>query len=328
MSVVSRSKLRTVLTNLVLIVTGFLFALVLVEFSVRIFVGTALQYTYDEDILYRPIPNQKGFPSKYYLEQATVNSLGMRGREINPAAKLRFLAVGDSHAFGVGLKDNETLSAQLEQQFQQKYGPNVVVANGGVGGYGLYQITGLLKNQLNDFRPQGVILLYALSLVQRQRPTADIQAAYRRRMFLQWFSAYHLFKILYIETLDRFNVQAYRLPTERDAYQLPLDARFETLWAVEQKDFEAIYNLTQQAHVPLVVIGHSPIKADKREYVKQQLRSFCSEHAIPLFEYYRSLTDQSYYVPRDNHYSALFYKELVEEFFNQRVDQWLVDPIN
>jgi hypothetical protein len=227
MSIVSRSKLRTVLTNLVVLAASCLFALVLVELGVRIFVGTALQYKYDEDILYRPIPNQKGFPSKYYLEQAKLNSLGMRGREINPGAELRFLVVGDSHAFGVGLKDDETLSAQLEQKFQQKYGPNVVVANGGVPGYGLYQISGLLKSQLNDLRPRAVILLYALALVERQRPTADIQAAYHRRMFLQRFAAYHLFKILYIETLDRLNVQAYRLPTERNAARLPLDTRFK-----------------------------------------------------------------------------------------------------
>ena len=328
MGIVSPSKLRIVLTNLVVAAAAFLFALVLVECGIRIFAGTALQYKYDADILYRPIPNQKGFPSVYYLAQATVNSLGMRGREINPAAKLRFLVVGDSHAFGVGLKDDETLSAQLEQQFQQKYGPNVVVSNGGVPGFGLYQITGLLKSQLNDFRPQSVILLYALGDIQRQRPTSDIHAAYQRRKFFHWFAAYHVFKVLYIEALARINVQAYSLPTERYASQLPQNTRFETLWAIEQKNFEALYKLTQQAHVPLVIISHSPIKEDKREYIKEQLRSFCSEHAIPLFEYYRHLTDPAYYVPRDGHYSALFYKELVGEFFNQRFDQQLMEPMN
>ena len=328
MSSVNHSKLWTVLTNLVVAVSAFLFALVLVECGIRIFIGTAIQYKYDADILYRPIPNQKGFPSVYYLEQATMNSLGMRGREINPAAKLRFLVAGDSHAFGVGLKDDETLSTQLEQRFQQKYGPDIVVANGGIPGYGLYQITMLLKSQLNDFRPQGVILLYALGLVQRQRPAADTQATYQRRMFLQWFAAYHVFKVLYIETLHRFNVQAYRLPTERNASQLPLDTRFEILWAIERKNFEALYNFTRQAHVPLVIIGHSPVKEDKRGYVKEQLRSFCSEHAISLFEYFRSSTDPAYYVPRDGHYSGLFYKELAEEFFHQQFDQRLVESTN
>jgi len=328
MRIVSHSKLRTVLTNLLVAASAFLFALGLIEFGIRIFVGTALQYKYDEDLLYRPIPNQKGFPSEYYLDQATVNSLGMRGREINPAGKLRFLVVGDSHAFGVGLKDDETLSAQLERQFQQKYGANVMVANGGVPGYGLYQITGLLKSQLNDVRPQKVILLYALGDVNRQRPTADITAGFRRRKFLQWFATYHVFKVLYIETLARLNVQAYTLPTARYASQLPLDTRFETLWTIEQKNFEGIYNLTRQAHVPLIIISHNPMKEDTREYVKEQLRRFCFGHAIPLFEYFRSPTDPAYYVPRDGYYSAVYYKELVEEFFYQRFDQQLVEPMN
>src|SRR5262249_19024316 len=162
----------------------------------------------------------------------------------------------------------------------------------------------------------------------RQRPAADIQAAFRGRKFFQWFAAYHVFKILYIETLARLNIQAYTLPTERYASQLAPDTRFEALWAIEQKNFEVIYNLTRQAHVPLSVIAHSPLKEDTREYVKEQLRSFCSGHSIPLFEYFRSPTDPAYYVPRDRHYSALYYKELVGEFFNQRFDQQLVEQMN
>jgi hypothetical protein len=321
----SHAKIRSTLTNLVVATTAFLFALLLVELGLRIFVGTAIQYQYDEEVLYRPLPNQKGFPSKYYLQHATVNSFGMRGSEVNPAANLRLLLVGDSHAFGVGLNDDETLSAQLERQFQQKYGPNVVVANGGIPGYGLHQITGLLKSQLNDFRPQGVILLYALGLVHRQRPTVETSTAYQRRMFLQRFAAYHVFKVLYIESLHRLNVQAYRLPTERYAAQLPIETRLETLWEIEQDNFEAIHNLTRQAQVAFVVVGHSPLKEDKRGYIKKQLSRFCSQHDIPLLEYFQTVTDPAYYVPRDGHYSALFYKELVAQFFNQRFDQRLLE---
>src|SRR5262249_14411820 len=80
--------------------------------------------------------------------------------------------------------------------------------------------------------------------------------------------------------------------TARYASQLPLDTRFETLWTIEQKNFEGIYNLTRQAHVPLIFISHNPMKEDTREYVKEQLRRFCFDHAIPLFEYFRSPTDQ------------------------------------
>jgi len=320
-----RSRFRTALTGSILVLASCLFTLGLVELGVRIFVGTAVRYTYDEDILYRPLPNQRGFPSKYYLERATINSIGMRGREIDAKADFRLLVVGDSHAFGVGLKDNETLSAQLEERLQQKYGQNIIVANGGVPGYGLYQITGLLKSQLKDLEPKVVILLYALPLLERQRPTADIQAGYHRQMFLQRFAAYHLLKVLYIETLDQLNVQAYRLPTERNSQKLAEDTRFQTLWAIEKENFERLYRLTKQAQVPLVVIAHTPIKEDTTEYVREQLRSFCSEHAIPLFEFLRTFRDPAYYVPRDRHYSALFYKELVTEFFNKGFDQRILN---
>ena len=170
-----------------------------------------------------------------------------------------------------------------------------------------------------------VILLYALPLLERQRPTVDIQAGYHRQMFLQRFAAYHLLKVLYIETLDQLNVQAYRLPTERNSQKLAEDTRFQTLWAIEKENFERLYRLTKQAQVPLVVIAHTPIKEDTTEYVREQLRSFCSEHAIPLFEFLRTFRDPAYYVPRDRHYSALFYKELVTEFFSKGFDQRILN---
>jgi hypothetical protein len=325
METFSGSILRRITANVALMMASLLVASVLIEIAVRVVFGEALQYEYDENILYRPVPHQKGFPSNYYLPHATVNSLGMRGSEPNSTAKFRILVIGDSHAFGVGLKDNETLSAVLERKFQQNYGVTVAVANGGVPGYGLYQIAGLLKKQLEKFRSQRVVLLYSLGMVERQRPDANVIAAYHPQIFLQKLATYHVLKVLYIEVMHRFDVEAYRLPTERYAAQLPVEIRFHKLWAIEEKNFQAIYNLTREANAHLVVIAHTPIKDDREEYVKEQLRRFCSEHAIPLFEYFRRLASPAYYVPRDGHYSALFYEELVDEIFKQKFDQRLLN---
>jgi len=71
--------------------------------------------------------------------EVNTNSEGMRGiREYGidkPAGMMRILLLGDSFAFGWGVKDNETFAARLEEM-----DPKLEVLNLGVAGYGLDQI--------------------------------------------------------------------------------------------------------------------------------------------------------------------------------------------
>jgi hypothetical protein len=66
---------------------------------------------------------------------AAVNALGMRGSEPNPDATTSIVMVGDSSMFGDGVKDHETMPAQLGAML----GPNIDVQNAGVPGYTCWQ---------------------------------------------------------------------------------------------------------------------------------------------------------------------------------------------
>jgi hypothetical protein len=70
----------------------------------------------EEPIGYRNRPNLQG---RFWGEQVSINSLGLRDREVDPrpaAAEFRILLLGDSVVFGLGVADDETIPYQLERQ--------------------------------------------------------------------------------------------------------------------------------------------------------------------------------------------------------------------
>jgi hypothetical protein len=70
----------------------------------------------EEPIGYRNRPNLQG---RFWGKQVSINSLGMRDREVDTQAatdEFRVLLLGDSVVFGIGVADDETIPYQLEHQ--------------------------------------------------------------------------------------------------------------------------------------------------------------------------------------------------------------------
>ncbi len=91
------------------------------------------------------------FPSKVTMQNDityTTNSVGLRSEEVKPG-KEKFLIVGDSIIYGLGLQDNETVAYYLDQEF-----PEIQVLNLGVGGYGIGQYYLQLKRYIKKYKPK------------------------------------------------------------------------------------------------------------------------------------------------------------------------------
>lgn len=91
-----------------------------------------------------------------------VNSLGLRDREVGatPAEGVtRIVLLGDSFAFGLGVDQDETLSAQLEARLEGVR-PTFEVLNLGVPGYHTGQEKALLEKVGRDLHPAVVVLLF------------------------------------------------------------------------------------------------------------------------------------------------------------------------
>lgn len=90
-------------------------------------------------------------------EEAQINSQGLRGPEVSTLKpNSRVVLIGDSMVFGHGLRDSETISAQLNELLttsskkKSKAIEKAEVINGGVNGYGLDQEFKLLNRLLTS----------------------------------------------------------------------------------------------------------------------------------------------------------------------------------
>lgn len=96
-----------------------------------------------------------------------INSRGFRDREHlvpKPTAAYRILVLGDSVAFGDGLRAEETFVKRLEQGLNPNpSGKTVEVLNAGVRGYNTFQELKLLEEAGLSYEPDLVLVAYVLN---------------------------------------------------------------------------------------------------------------------------------------------------------------------
>ena len=92
----------------------------------------------------------------YKADGVNHNSVGFRGkREYGPVAtRPRIIMIGDSYTYGLGVRDEETSSTQLEQLLDAE------VVNAGVNGYGTDQSLLMWELEGKKVAPQVVVLGY------------------------------------------------------------------------------------------------------------------------------------------------------------------------
>ncbi len=113
---------------------------------------------------YRFISGRRSFEWRSYQ----VSSLGIRDREIGAKGpdEFRILLLGDSFVFGYGLDPEQTLSWCLKERLEADrdlWPRQMVVINGGVGGYAPWQELSLLRELAPKLKPDLVILQLLLS---------------------------------------------------------------------------------------------------------------------------------------------------------------------
>lgn len=148
-------------------VPGFVLAFVFMEVALRMSGYTpyylnakVFEPSQVADVVYELRP---GFEGLYASAPISVSALGFRGRvtadEIGRSS-LRIAVVGDSVAFGQGVRDGETLSAQLAVRLRSRLGTDVEVLNLGVPGYDTCQEYGMFRERAVPLKPQDVVLVY------------------------------------------------------------------------------------------------------------------------------------------------------------------------
>jgi len=285
------------------------------ELALRLLFGTALQYQLDPTLWYVPQPSQRGFPSKYYLAPATINADGLRGEALPPKQHHHVMVVGDSYAFGSGLRDDETFALKLQAALRAR-DPTAVVTNAGVPGYGLFQMVGLLERRIDQgAEPDVVLLFYGLDDILRQGASAATMRSYEWRQPLRYFTLWHFTKVVYIEAMARLGLRGYTLPTERGSRGVVESAGYAPLWPAEVGHFDALRAAAARSGARVALFIHAPKLTDENRPIKSALDGYAQRHHIPIFtKWLGADADDKYFVPRDRHYSALYYNEVIEEF--------------
>ncbi len=115
-------------------------------------------HTYDPDLLWKMLPNQKEVPCPYLV---STNSLGLRSKEIRPLeGQYRILALGDSRTFGDAAGNSGTWPALLEDFLNTTIAGDFEVINAGVGGYSAYQGMRFLEKYMGELKPHLVIACF------------------------------------------------------------------------------------------------------------------------------------------------------------------------
>ena len=140
-------------------------ALIALELGLRLFWGgfylkDAEPYaTGSETRGWRNLPDtvaRRGEPE--FVFTASHDALGHRtdpGAAARPAAEKRVFVLGDSFAYGIGVQDDETFCARLEQ-----LDPRLDAFNGGVTGYGTGQELLQLRDEGEAVQPDAVVIAF------------------------------------------------------------------------------------------------------------------------------------------------------------------------
>ena len=112
-------------------------------------------YTADAQVFAIPTPGFSGTQKSLgYAVDLRINSLGLRGPELGPKSKTRYLAAGDSFTMAAQVAEVDTFSSRLGSDL------GIEILNAGVDGYGTFQVLERYK-QLDEIAElDGVLLTF------------------------------------------------------------------------------------------------------------------------------------------------------------------------
>jgi len=254
-----------------------------------------------------------------------VNSLGLRDRELTvpkPPGTLRILGVGDSVAFGYGVRLEETFLKVLEARLNTEAtnSRRWEVVNGGIEGTDLAHYYNFIRGEAERFEPDLVLVSFVLNdialydadgpvpvKVRGQSPSATSLGLVRRVN-----AALLLHSHLYLASYTSLKSLLYRagvldITRVHDADYLPVEPPSERqarAWASTLKLLSRLVALTRERGYPLVLVVFpmevqlSPTIRDLfrerfgmaldpnvlQAIPQRRLREFAARHGVPIVD--------------------------------------------
>lgn len=286
---------------------------------------TATEFArYDPELLWSLIPGTRRTDKNGAVY--TINSLGLRCAEIasRQEGELRILSLGESTTFGIGVADNQTYSARLEQELNSsRTDRRYRVINAGMSAYSSTQSVRYLERRGMALQPDAVLFYHEandyLPTTIRDLGNNEIgitmtdaqllaSLPFRLNGLLFRFSALYRFCFLrYVRyKITAFNWNDFQSPFGQIGLSdlslaLPTILDRETQTAVSRggnvyfrrvsdderlENFKKVAALCTARRIRLVVM-HPSYRHSQRHTC--MLTDFCKKNNIPLFEAFDSL---------------------------------------
>ena len=177
-----KSKTKRIIVNILCLFITVVFICGLCELFIRIYLpipknaGNLVRKEWNRDYKKSAfIPNTEAIHSGIPV---TINSVGLKNKEIDISKTegvMRISMFGDSLVFGQGLKINETLSSQLEREWNKDkaWTVEVQVLNFGVCGMNTFQEMMYALNYGSQFNPDIVMLIWTYNDIEMNGYTLE-----------------------------------------------------------------------------------------------------------------------------------------------------------
>lgn len=318
---------KNIFKNLIAIVIGVFIFFIIGEIYFR-FINPQdnMEFVGDKKLYWIAKPNQKSRilmgNGSHWSPLTTVNSMGLRGDEITikPNEK-RILFLGDSFTFGEGVGDDETTPSWFLKILNKNNINGYRIINGGMRGWGVFQMQRLFYNNFNKFDPNIVVLIYKESDELRQPFKTDLEVEqylkkhrFQRQIrkiskFVTW-----IYRKIVVIKLQRQHKGAENYISEADALER------EKLISTDIIRLHSINEFCKKNNTYFLLVGW--LEGNQSEMFKKKLEEISEIDNIPLLLTGDSLFPKKYStndlkIVNDGHPTALAHKINAQMIFDK-----------
>lgn len=295
-------------------------------------------------------PNQDYVEHGFYTYQPPhrirINSVGMRGNEINPNRRWTIMALGDSFTFGAGVDFEDTFVYGLEKRLRGQFGPGVEVINAGYAGATIDHELVVFERQGLPLKPDVVVLQFFTNDVEDLLQREERERIYRQidfplKRYLRHTAAYVLLLKLKLSRMG-WNVNRDRAGTGENApplsfrgdeyYAQPPSVRNGRGWDAYLGHLGKLVDRTQREKIRLVILTipdeHQVTRSHLLPAPQENIRAFARRNGVPVVDplpafRHLSAVGEILYLPQDGHLTPRGHAAIADLLFGALMENGL-----
>ncbi|MBU3759650.1 MAG: SGNH/GDSL hydrolase family protein [Candidatus Omnitrophica bacterium] len=233
-----------------------------------------------------------------------INEYGFRGDPFDFNRKsFRIVFLGDSYTFGWAISDEDVHPRKVEEILQAERNKDVSVFNLGVPGYSTVTEAALLRDWIDDLKPDLVVLDYVMNDAELQNNVPEKpELIYRGQLF--WLLDFFMeqLKTFSRETFGKKKNYSYLEGFEPKSWK----------WRASKEALRDISALCAERGIPLMVFILPDVTQRIGDFyglrlIHEAVKQWGAELEVPTYDllpYFDGKNHEDYWVPGDGHPNA------------------------